>query len=190
MKLSNNKVGTDEKEDILLAQKDKRHFGKLYERYYEQVFRYIDRRVSNIQLAEEVCSNVFFKALNKIDTYEYRGYAFSSWLYRIAYNEINLYYRSNNTKRMVYVESAEELNLKESFQSTDDHENNQVLLDEMIKQLDGLNEKDLALMEMFFFEGMSHREISEILNISEGNAKVKVHRIKDRIRKKIENNSS
>ena len=86
--------------------------------------------------------------------------------------------------------SFEELNLKESFQSTDDHESNQVLLDEMIKQLDGLNEKDLALMEMFFFEGMSHREISEILNISEGNAKVKVHRIKDRIRKKIENKSS
>ncbi len=60
-----------------------------------------------------------------------------------------------------------------------------LLIKLMMTEIDQLKDNDLLLMEMHFFEKRSYKEIADILDIKEGNAKVKVHRIKERIRKRI-----
>jgi RNA polymerase sigma-70 factor (ECF subfamily) len=69
---------------IRRAQKDPECFGPLYKKYHEQIFRYVYQRMDDEETAFDVTSQVFMKALNNLNRYEFRGVPFSSWLYRIA----------------------------------------------------------------------------------------------------------
>lgn len=66
---------------------DAEAFGALYDRYVEAVYRYVYYRVRNEAEAEDVTSDVFFKALRAITRYEPRQ-PFLAWLYRIARNAV------------------------------------------------------------------------------------------------------
>ncbi|MCB0150600.1 MAG: hypothetical protein KDE01_23490, partial [Caldilineaceae bacterium] len=45
-------------------------FGQLYERYVDRVYSYIYHRVGNVQDAEDLTARTFYRALEKLDTYE------------------------------------------------------------------------------------------------------------------------
>jgi RNA polymerase sigma-70 factor, ECF subfamily len=55
----------------------------------------------------------------------------------------------------------------------------------MLQSLDTLKEDDLQLIELRFFEQRSFKEVAEIVGITENNAKVKVHRILERLKRKL-----
>ena len=78
-------------EDAALARRagagEAEAFGALYDRYVEQVYRYVFYRVRNEAEAEDVTSDVFMRALRAIPKYEPRQ-AFLAWLYRIARNAV------------------------------------------------------------------------------------------------------
>jgi len=75
---------------IEAAKSDKRHFAVLYDRYFNQIFLFILKKTGNESLTSDLTSQVFFKAMTKLDTYKHMGYPFSSWLYRIAINEVSM----------------------------------------------------------------------------------------------------
>jgi RNA polymerase sigma-70 factor (ECF subfamily) len=62
-------------------------FGSLYDRYVDAVYRYVYYRVGNEAEAEDVTSDVFFKALRAMPRYQPRQ-PFLAWLYRIARNSV------------------------------------------------------------------------------------------------------
>jgi RNA polymerase sigma-70 factor (ECF subfamily) len=67
----------------------------------------------------------------------------------------------------------------------DDHEDLELLRQKMLQSLDTLKEDDLQLIELRFFEQRSFKEVAEIVGITENNAKVKVHRILERLKRKL-----
>lgn len=183
MKVSyRKKESYSEEELILRAKKNPAHFDALYKKYYKDIFIYIHRRVDRESLAADLAQDTFIKALTNIEKFEYRGMPFSSWLYRIAINQINQHYRSNHSKRVVSVEVPD---VREDFEIDDMSVDKEKLMTAMIEEINQLKGDDLILIEMHFFEKKSYKEICSILDIKEGNAKVKVHRIKERIRKKV-----
>ena len=64
-------------------------FAELYEQNFERVYAFVARRVRDRAEAEDVVSDVFYKALKGIDGYEERGVPFVAWLYTIARNVVN-----------------------------------------------------------------------------------------------------
>ena len=78
-------------EDAALAHRakagDAQAFGALYDRYFERVYRYVYYRVREDAEAEDVTSEVFFRALRAMPRYEPRQ-PFLAWLYRIARNAV------------------------------------------------------------------------------------------------------
>ncbi len=68
------------------ARRDPEAFGDLYERYADQIFRFVYSRIRDRQAAEDVVADVFFKALRAIDTCRPANGSFRPWLYRIAVN--------------------------------------------------------------------------------------------------------
>src|SRR5512136_3472402 len=80
------------------SQEDISAFGELYDEYYPKILNYVLRRTASIDIAQEVTSIVFFKALENIGKFEWRGVPFSAWLYRIASNETASYHRGNGHK--------------------------------------------------------------------------------------------
>jgi RNA polymerase sigma-70 factor, ECF subfamily len=61
-------------------------FGVLYDRYLGGIYRYMYRRCGNHQDAEDLTSQTFHRALDRMPQYEWRGAPFGAWLYRIAHN--------------------------------------------------------------------------------------------------------
>ena len=79
----------DERRMIEAAQRDPSRFGDLYERHFNRVYAFVVRRVRDRDVAEDVTSDVFHKALAALPQYEFRGVPFGAWLIRIAANALH-----------------------------------------------------------------------------------------------------
>ena len=90
----------EEKELIKSAQKDPDIFGQIYDIYYPKIFGYILKRTANLEIAQDICSETFLKAFSKLWQFKWKNVSFSSWLYKIATNEINQYFRKGKYKSL------------------------------------------------------------------------------------------
>lgn len=167
-----------ELEWIQLAKSDPKQFGPIYEKYNEQIFRYIYQRMSDKDMAFDVTAQVFLKALKNLKKYEYRGVPFGSWLYRIAKSELNQAFRNNAATRTISIESTHIATFMEVFKE----EENEINKRKLTKALAELKEEDVQLIEMRYFEERAYREIGEILFITENNAKVRTFRALERLK--------
>ena len=83
-----NAADDDEVQLVERAKRDPRHFALLYDRHFEQIYRFVYSRVRAQDVAEDVTSEVFMKALAAMPRYQLTGRPFAAWLYRIAVNTI------------------------------------------------------------------------------------------------------
>ena len=168
----------EELEWIRLAKVNPAHFAPLYKRYHEQIFRYIYLRMEDDEMAYDITSQVFVKAIQHISTYEYRGVPFSSWLYRIAKSELYQSFRDKQANRMINVDTMQLGHIVDELEEENDELNKKRL----VKGLAQLKEKEIQFIEMRFFEKRSFKEIGEILGITENNAKVKTFRVLEKLK--------
>lgn len=166
---------------ITQAQKDPSKFSPIYNRYYDEIFIYVYKRVSDEYTTAEVTSRIFQKCLEKLDKFRYMGVPFSAWLYRIAINEINQFFRRQKSyPRTVSVEDYQLENLFPEFIEMDEEVDKTKVLP---KILEILNPLELQMIELRFFEQNSFKEIGYLLNITEVNAKVRTYRILKKLQK-------
>jgi RNA polymerase sigma-70 factor, ECF subfamily len=170
-----------EQVQVEAAKKDPNFFGPIYNKYYKQIFAYVYQRMEDKETAFDVTAQVFLKALTNLNKYEFKGVPFASWLYRIAQSEVYQMFRDRKAKRTVNVDVSD---LRFLFEEIEEnyYEDYTPRVLKMIKELP---EDDLKLIEMRFFEKRQFREIAEIMEITENNAKVRLYRILERIKKAI-----
>ena len=174
---------TTEKRLIESAQNDPRNFRPLYDRHYKEIFYFILNKTNNGELAADICSQVFLRALENIQSFEYRGLPFSTWLYRIAINECNQYFRKNAKLRHVVLD---EQFIESLFVELEDDSGYYEAMVPMLKKaIQQLKPEDLTVIELRFFDQKPFKEIAQILEITENNAKVKLYRALERLRKFI-----
>ncbi len=166
---------------IQAAQVNPAAFRPLYNKYFEQIYRFIFRRTANQNLSSDICSQVFLKAMQKLKTYQFKGVPFSAWLYRIASNEVAQFYRDEKKNRVVSIETTQLADLIEEIDET----NTESYKKALIQAIDELREDDIKLIEMRFFEQRPFKEIAHIVGITESNAKVKTYRILEKLKKHI-----
>lgn len=157
-------------------------FGILYETYYKEIFIYVNKRVDNLSVASDLVSQVFLKALTHLPNYQFKGFPFSSWLYKIATNQVNQYFRNSKNKRVI---SIEDFYVNKIFSELE-AENERTQKEQtplLIKLLNQLNEQELQILELRFFEEKAFKEVAYILDITENNAKVKTYRIIEKLKK-------
>ncbi len=169
----------EELEWIQRAKADPEHFAPLYRKYHEQIFRYVYQRMDDEEMAFDVTSQVFMKAIKNLHKYEFRGVPFVSWLYRIAKSELYQAFRDNKADRTVNIDSIQVTEMIEEFEQDESEENKQRLL----VCLSRMKEEDMQLLELRFFEKRSFKEIGEVLEITENNAKVKCFRALEKLKK-------
>ncbi|GAA2168686.1 hypothetical protein GCM10010403_30030 [Glycomyces rutgersensis] len=93
---STDQVDGDEVADLVARAQDgdPNAFGEIYDRYSETVYRYIYFRVNNAQLAEDLASETFLRALRRISSFSWQGRAFGAWLVTIARNLVVDHFKS------------------------------------------------------------------------------------------------
>jgi RNA polymerase sigma-70 factor (ECF subfamily) len=181
---------SEEKELVRQAQKAPDAFAKLYDQYYPKIFGYILRRTANLEAAQDITSETFFNALSKLWQFRWRNISFSSWLYKIATNEINQYFRKAEYKKSVSLEELQE----QGFEPISSHDPESELIEaqEQLKQhqefleIQGkivrLPAKYQEVIALRFFEQKQIKEIAEILGKKEGTIKSLLYRAVEKLR--------
>jgi RNA polymerase sigma-70 factor (ECF subfamily) len=137
---------------------------------------YCRSREDRADLAQEIIAELW-RAFARYDA----GRPFSTWMYRIALNVAISHVRDASRDRRCLVPFEEELH--DAPSTPVDHEARQhmALLQRAIDALDPMNRALLVL----YLDEHSHREIAEILGISESNVGTRIARLKERIRKEL-----
>lgn len=173
---------TEEEQLIYAAQTNPEKFQPLYEKYYSPILRFVYQRTVSKEDAQDITQQVFLQAMINLPKYQHRGYPFSSWLYRIAINELNQVFRKNEKQRGV---NLQEKHLKEMMEEMDYASataNERVLLDVITL----LPEEDFTLIEMRFFEKRAFKEIAEILRSNEAAVKMRLYRILEKLKPELQ----
>ena len=155
------------------AKNNARDFAPIYKKYHAPILQFVYLRLDDKDLAIDITQQVFLKAIENLEKYEFRGLPFSSWLYRIAINELNQLFRKNKKMRTI--------NLNESITSDLIHEmeDEEFALhkERLAIILKKISAAEFQLIEMRFFEKRPFIEIGGLLDITENNAKVKTYRV-------------
>jgi RNA polymerase sigma-70 factor (ECF subfamily) len=168
-----------EQREIEAAKADPARFEVLYNRYYEPILQFVYKRVEGKEAAFDITSQVFLNAMLKLSQFKFMGSPFSSWLYRIALNEINTMYRKDKVQRSIKVEEHELKSVIQEINPDDDIDEQYKKVEEVLNEFE---EEDVQLIELRFFEKRAFKEIGDILNMTENNAKVKLYRLLDKLK--------
>lgn len=147
-------------------------FGTLYDRYQPAIYRFVLFKVGRREDAEDLTHQIFIKAWQRIDQYEGRGFPFSSWLYRIARNQIVDFYRSHRETT-----SIDELDVVLASTPTLEHDIDTRLDARRIRTvMTQLKPEYQDVIILRFIEECSVEDTATALNRSQGAVKVLQHR--------------
>ena len=171
-----------ENDIIERSRRDTRAFGQLYERYFDRIYYFALRQTGDEDVAGDLASQTFVNALHHLPRYQFRGLPFSAWLYKIATNEINKYYRKRKGKKVFSIEEARVRELVEQTRPGAEGWDEE-LIQRLLAYLKDLPTDMLQVLELRFFEDKDFREIAFILDITESGAKMRTYRALDQLRK-------
>jgi RNA polymerase sigma-70 factor, ECF subfamily len=176
------RVKLNEDELVALAMKNPRHFSKLYDLYHHKIYCYVYRRVGDYDTAADVTSETFIKAFANINKYQFQGFGFSSWLYKIATNELNLFFRKHETETRHISIYSKTIELLTEIDLDTTLEEKLAYLQQILSELEL---QEVQLLEWRFYEELSFKEIGFLMEITEDNAKVRTYRVIDKVRKRL-----
>ncbi len=173
----------DEDEMLVTAvREDTEAAGRLYDKYYGEIFRYIYHCTFDHIVTEDLTSNVFLAALRHIGRYKWRQIPFRAWLYRIATNEVRMHWRRQKRSKAISLQpdSSSQAEQNREFESGNPSAGDSVATAEeyhlLHKALLELRMKYRTVIILRYYEGKAIAEICEITGRKEGTVKSQLHR--------------
>ncbi len=165
-------------------------FGQVFDCWYKPVFGYIMRRTGDYDLSKDIAAETFLKAFLKIGSFKWKGISLAPWLYRIATNELNQYYRNSKYKPQSLQQLLEDPQMEKLL-----HDNTQSEREMMEQELKAYNDYNLIrknllkldikyqeVIALRYFEQKTNGEISLILEKNEGTIKSLLSRGLEKLR--------
>lgn len=186
-----NKTNCQEKSDeelVSLTLRDQDFFSCLVERYEEKLTRYI-RRISAAtrEDAEDLLQEIFLKVYRNLNGFD-PSLKFSSWIYRIAHNQVISGWRKTKSRPQVIKFEADEDFLK--FIAADEDlagdTERRFTAGEVRRIINQLDEKYKEVLVLKFLEGKDYQEISDILRKPLGTVATLINRAKKQFAKIVE----
>jgi RNA polymerase sigma-70 factor (ECF subfamily) len=171
---SNQTAAVDEQELLQRIKLDKQAFLVVYDRHFLQIYNYIFYRTYNQADAEELTSQAFLAALENIDHYEYRNIPIVVWLYKIAANVVVDFYRQKG--QAVECEWQETDSLPANESSPEAVYLHKAEKKQLFQQLQTLPLSQQEALILRYRHDLSYKEISEIMEKTEGAIKQLLHR--------------
>jgi RNA polymerase sigma-70 factor (ECF subfamily) len=161
---------------------DSSAFGSLYDHYQAMIYRFVVIKVGSREEAEDITHQVFLSAWQKVRTYKHQGHPFSSWLYRIARNQVIDHYRAR--KGEVSIDKIDP-ELFASVEHASDDLAKKFQLENVRKAIAALKTDYQDVIIMRFVEDISLKETAAILKKSEGAIKLIQHRAVKELKKAL-----
>lgn len=166
------------------ARYDKEAFSELYDYFFPRVYNFIFAKVKNTEQADDIISITFEKVFVKLGDYDNSKGAFSTWIFRIALNEMNSLFRKNK--------QLNEAAWEEFFEPADGRKTpeQQVLSDEgdsqLLLALEKLSDRERRVVSLKYLTGISNKEIAEMEDMTANNVGVVLHRALDKLKAILE----
>ena len=162
----------------ILHENDSRAFGELMKRYTSQVYSVAMRLTKDEDNAAEVTQLAFIQAYKRLDSW--RGESFGAWVTIIA-NHIALRLLEKEKRRAAEPLDENADSLDEGYD--EEHEQRLQSLEQAVEQLP---EADQQIIRWHYYEGIPLADIAERIGQTENNVKVRMFRIRERLKKKIQ----
>lgn len=176
-------MSADELSHIAACQSgDLTHFDPLYRDYVQRIYAYIYRRTLKKDLAEDLTSMTFMRALEKIDLYSPSKGVFAAWLYTLARNAISDHFRSATVKNEMSVEDIWDMPTTDDVVRTVDE---RVTYDKLVDALKTLDPSKREIILLRLWDNLPYSEIAAITGKTENNCKVMYSRTIDSLRQKL-----
>ncbi len=160
-------------------QKDQRAYQEVYGLYASAMYNTAKRMLANPQDAQDAIQESFYKAFARLGQFNYQS-SFGAWLKRIVINHC----LDQQRKRSLVFEDVDERTMGEMH--TDHSEQEPQYSVETVKSaMSSLPNGYRAILNLYLFEGYTHDEIGEILNISAQTSKSQYHRAKKKLKELI-----
>ncbi len=162
---------SDEEILDLIREKDQVETGfrHLMNKYQEKVYWHIRRIVLNHDEANDVLQNTFIKVFKYLDRFEGKSKLYT-WIYRIATNEAITHRKKKKTLYSLDHEDSYINTLK-----ADDYFDGSKIQEQLFSSMETLPEKQRLVFQMRYFDEMSYKDISAVLETSEGALKASFH---------------
>lgn len=170
-----------EQELLTAAQADPAKFSAIYEHYQPHLFRFVSAKVNSKEIAEDLTSQTFEKALKNIHSFQWEGNSLSSWLYQIAKRLIIDYYRAT-ARHSAVVTDAVDITTTSDNSSLEHQVESEVNQDLLQKLIEKLPEKERKVMYLKFYNGYTNKLIAEITELSETNVGTIIYRAVQRLK--------
>lgn len=155
----------------LAKENDEQAFAKLYDLYFDKIYRYIVIKIGDRTEAEDMTQQVFLNALKSISSFKWKNVPFSSWLYRIAHNKIVDHLRKKSRQTMTDIEETIVID------NADTHKTTELKMD--IEQLSvamkGLTSLQREVISLRFTADMPIAQVAKTMGKSEGAVKALQH---------------
>ena len=171
-----------ERDLIERAKREPEAFGMIFDMHYDRIFSYVLRRTGNADVAVDIVSETFMKALRGLDSFVWKGIPIVAWLYRIAGNEVKMHYRKG-----IHASASLSHLMEEGFDREDTSlVEEQEMIDEALSREEDLARLRIAIQslpELYqeavtlrHVEGKSSAEVAEILGKNEGTTRSLISR--------------
>ena len=148
---------------------DTEAFGMLYDHYSTAVYRFLYYRVGSVQLAEDLMSETFFRALRSMSSFRWQGKDFGAWLMTIARNLTTDHYKSGRTRLEL---TTEDMTAHDAVtEGPEDEVLASITNDALLEALGELPSEQQECLIMRFLQGLSIAETAQILGRSDGAVK-------------------
>ncbi len=183
--------------DILKSQIEEATKGKqsaykfLLDSYWNQVFGFLLKRVNNEYEAEEIAIETFSKAFDKITLYDQK-YPFNTWLITISKNlQVDRYRKKKNTPLNRTTDLSEDLlkKIADGSMSAEDQLIKEQNLAELLRFIKMLKPHYQEVINLFYFQEQSYKEISETIGEPLSNVKVRLLRARKLLAEIITSNN-
>lgn len=160
-------------------------FAAWFRDHRSTVYRYVRFRVATRETAEDVTSDVFFKALRSLDRYDPDRASPRTWLLRIARNAVTDHLRSLQRRGSLHVTLDRVPDLVADIPSQEERVLRQERIQTLLNGNRRLRETDQEILSLRYGAGLSNGEIAEALDISNNAVAVRLHRALKRLRKAV-----
>lgn len=160
-------------------------FGLLYDHYQPKIYRFVLIKIGKREDAEDITHQVFLNAWQNISNYKDQGFPFSSWLYRIAKNQVIDRYRTK--KQDVGLENVDYERFID-FAIDEKNLETKIQLEGVMKAIGNLKQDYQDIIIMRFIEDLSIKEVASAVEKSEGAVKLMQHRAIKELKKVLEKN--